>query len=171
MKRLLIALALLLLCALPYFGQTAQKELTNDWKESAKQLIAMAEAMPAEKYGFKPTPEVRSFGEQVKHVAGGILLLINSAQGKHDLAIEQTYAKRQTKDEIMAGLREAFDQGQAAINKLTEKSRAEIIDSPFVGKMSRANIFNHTLMHNGEHYGQMVVYLRLNGIVPPASRR
>ena len=126
--------------------------------------------MPADKYDFKPTKEVRSFGEQVKHVAGGILLLINSAQGKHDIKIEQTYANRQTKDEIVAALRDAFDQGAAAINKLTERSRAEIVDSPFVGKMSRANIFTHTLIHNGEHYGQMVVYLRLNGIVPPASR-
>ncbi len=170
MKILLLALTLLF-CAAPGFKQTAQKELLDDWKESAKQLIDIAEAMPADKYDFKPTKEVRSFGEQVKHVAGGILLLSNSAQGKHDLKLEQTYDSRQTKDEIVAALREAFDQGAAAINKLTEKSRAEIVDSPFVGKMSRANIFTHTLIHNGEHYGQMVVYLRLNGIVPPASRR
>jgi uncharacterized damage-inducible protein DinB len=170
MKPLLIATALLVICAAPCFEQTRQQELLNDWQESAKQLIEIAEAMPADKYDFKPTKEVRSFGEQVKHVAGGILLLINSANGKHDIALEETYAQRHTKDEIVAALREAFNQGTAAIGKLTDKSGTEIVDSPFVGKMTRANIFVHTLIHNGEHYGQMVVYLRLNGIVPPASR-
>jgi uncharacterized damage-inducible protein DinB len=171
MKALLTVIALLCLCAAPGFGQTIQTELLNDWKAHAKQLIETAEAMPADKYDYKPSKEVYSFGEQVKHIAGTMVLLLGWVNGKDTPAGEDSFAALKTKEEILAALRQTFADGEATIGKLTEKSGAEVIDARFFGKTSRHNVIINPLLHNNAHYGQMVVYLRLNGIVPPASRR
>src|ERR687883_44313 len=99
MKFLLITL-LLLACAAPCFGQVPQKDLLTDWRSSAKLLVEIAEAMPADKYDYRPTKEVRSFGEQVAHVAGTMVLLLGWVNGKDTPEGEDSFAKLKTKDEI-----------------------------------------------------------------------
>ncbi len=136
-----------------------------------KEFVDAAEAMPEDKYDFAPTTGefkgVRSFGSQVKHVAeanyyffGGDAFTEASDKTKSD-AIE----KLTSKADIVAALKESFKLAHALVDGTTA-------DNAFVTTThgTRAGMTSFGLAHMMDHYGQLVVYLRMNGIVPPASR-
>jgi uncharacterized damage-inducible protein DinB len=140
-----------------------------DWDRTAALLIGIAEAMPEDKYSFKSTPAQRSFGEHVLHIAqvDGFLLGTLGAKAPRP-AINM---KATTKADIIAALRQSFDWGKAVIAEFNDAQLVERVKGPpFLGATaSRAKIFYYSLQHTQDTYGQMVVYLRLNGLVPPAS--
>ncbi len=182
MKTLLVAAVLLLpASALAQQPQkpivpTVPDSLTYVWNMVERDFTALADAMPEDKWNFKPSQgqfaNVRSFGEQVKHVACG-----NEAWAKK-LRAEKPPDRcdlggpnpARTKAEIMAYLRASF----AMLDREIAATRAEnllapVPPHPYAGT-NRLEVINAALWHASDHYGQLVVYLRMNGIVPPASR-
>jgi uncharacterized damage-inducible protein DinB len=135
-----------------------------------KEFVDAAEAMPEEKYGFVPTggefKDVRSFGSQVAHVAeANAFFFHDPAQPRVDT--RAYYEKLKTKAEIIKALKDSFAMAHAYVDALTP---ANAFLTPSMG-LTRVGITSLGLAHVMDHYGQMVVYLRLNGIVPPASRK
>jgi uncharacterized damage-inducible protein DinB len=148
----------------PYFAMLAQS------------FVGLADAMPAEKYGFKPTTgefkDVRTFGEQVKHVACSNSGFFNDIEKKTPPAdcAAGGPSPAKTKAELMAYLRESFDYAQRVLRTMTTANALEPVSGPYGGKSTRIGIATLAVWHGSDHYGQLVVYLRMNGIVPPASR-
>lgn len=130
-------------------------------------IVASAEKMPEENYGYKPVDTVRSYGQLVGHVADAQYLFCSAIRGEKapDLKIEQS---KTTKTDLVASLKDAFTYCDKAYDGMSDASGAEIIkffgsDAPKLGVL----YFNN--MHNAEHYGNLVTYLRMKNIVPPSS--
>jgi uncharacterized damage-inducible protein DinB len=140
-----------------------------------KQLVPAADAMPEDKYSFVPTngefEGVRTFAEQIKHLAASNFILASAVlgekppHGEHD---ESAPDSLKTKAEIMKYLKESFVQLHRAAALINEKNETETIKS--MRNRTRPGLVVDALVHSSDHYGQMVEYLRMNGIVPPASR-
>lgn len=142
------------------------------------EFVPAAEAMPEDKYGFAPTggefKGVRTFGQQIKHVAAvnyelGAALL--EQKPPVDIGEESGPASITSKADILKFLKESFEYVHKAIATINEKNLVETVRSPFgEGSVSRLGLATSVAAHGFDHYGQMVEYLRMNGIVPPASR-
>jgi uncharacterized damage-inducible protein DinB len=145
-------------------------ELLRDWIEMKRTLIALAEAMPEERFSYKPTPEQRDFAQQVLHVATANVINLNFLRGKAAApAIDRTATAKAAAIKAMA---DSFDYGEALLREQTDQSMFETVQTnQFLGPSSRARVVYFLLGHSWDIYGQMVVYLRLNGRVPPASQR
>ena len=142
-----------------------------------KQFVSLADAMPADKFDFKPTTgafaDVRTFGEQVKHVACANFGFFNEIEKKEPPVGCGTGgpSPARTKEELMVYLRESFTYGKRVMQTLTPENALEPAGGPYGGKSTRLGLTTLAVWHASDHYGQLVVYLRLNGIVPPASQR
>jgi hypothetical protein len=147
------------------------RDLVNDWQMQKDAMTKIADAMPEGKFGYKSTPAQRSYGEQVMHAALINVELLKLLGGKA-AAPMFTADSVKTKADILKALGESFDYGTALLKEQTEQTIGQSIpDSPsWLGPATRARIVWTLLAHSMDVYGQMVVYLRLNGIVPPASR-
>ncbi len=146
------------------------QELLKDWMEMKSMMMKLANEMPEDKYSFKATPAERDFGQQVLHVAGGNLINLNFLRGKATPPAFNRQAK--SKAEIMKAMADSFDYGTALIKEQTDQSLMEMVETnKYLGPSSRARVIYFLLGHCWDIYGQMVVYLRLNGGVPPASQR
>jgi uncharacterized damage-inducible protein DinB len=150
-------------------------EVENDWSRNNVLIYGLADAMPAEKYGYKPTPAQQSFGERVLHVAQINLLLLQALGAKTPApAIEMNGT---SKAASMSALQRVGEYGVAVIKEFGEQGLLARIDSPaimgwFMGpKMSRQRAIYFLMTHSQDTYGQLVVYARLNGVTPPASRQ
>lgn len=143
-------------------------DLAVDWERNARTLIGIAEAMPEDKYSFKSTPAQRSFGEHVLHIVQVDGFLLGTLGAK--TARPPINAKATTKADIVAALRQSFEWGTALVKEFNDAQLVERVNGPpFLGSSSRARILYYSIQHTQDTYGQMVVYLRLNGLVPPAS--
>lgn len=146
------------------------QELLKDWLQMKDMLMKLANEIPEDKYSFKATPAERDFGQQVLHVAGGNLINLNFLHGKATPPVINRQAK--SKAEIMKAMADSFDYGTALIKEQTDQSMLEVVQTnQYLGPSSRARVIYFLLGHGWDIYGQMVVYLRLNGGVPPASQR
>jgi uncharacterized damage-inducible protein DinB len=145
------------------------KETAASFQRAATEILDVAEAMPAEKYGYKPTPEVSSFGEQLAHIAGIVQRFVDTAKGtKTDAAHHGTMAK----PEIIALLKKTFQSAQEMITPVTDAQLLEPVKFPFGDRtVTRATFWQGPLYQIRNHHGQLVVYLRMNGIVPPTTAR
>jgi uncharacterized damage-inducible protein DinB len=130
-------------------------------------LLGSAEKMPEENYSFKPTDAVRSFGQVVGHVADAQYLFCSAALGEKNPApkVEQT---KTSKAELIAALKDAFAYCDKAYDGMTDASATETVKL-FGGDMPKPIVLTVNDMHVSEHYGNLVVYLRLKNIVPPSS--
>ncbi len=166
--RLSLLAVMLIAAASPALAQaTIHGDLTKDWAGQKTLLVALANAMPEDKYGFKPTPAQRSFGEHVLHIAQVNMMLAKALGGKTpEPAVN---LKATTKAEMIKAMSDAFDYGAALIAEFNNTSIQETVQAPFMGPSTRARIMFFLNGHTQDTYGQMVVYLRLNGITPPAS--
>jgi uncharacterized damage-inducible protein DinB len=145
------------------------KELAATFQRAANEILDVAEAMPAEKYGYKPTADIASFGDQLVHVAGVTQRFIDTAKGTKT---EAGPHGSMTKPEVVALLKKTFQGAQEMIGPLTDAQLAEPVKFPFGDRtVTRATFWQGPLFQIRNHYGQLVVYLRMNGIVPPASVR
>jgi uncharacterized damage-inducible protein DinB len=145
------------------------KELAASFQRAATEILDVAEVMPAEKYAFKPTPEISSFGDQLVHVAGITQRFIDTANGtKTDAAHHGAMAK----PEIIGLLKKTFQGAQEMITPLTDAQLLEPVKFPFGDRtVTRATFWQGPLYQIRNHHGQLVVYLRMNGIVPPTTAR
>jgi hypothetical protein len=147
-------------------------------KSAESEIVGLAEAMPAGKYNFAPTAGefkgVRTFGEQVKHLAAVVYLVAAASQGEKppvDTNGEKGPASAVSKEQIVQFLKGSFAYAHKAALALTAANEMDSVQSPFgEGKVTRVGILNVATWHSFDHYGQMVVYARMNGVVPPASR-
>jgi hypothetical protein len=141
-------------------------------------FIPAVEAMPEDKFGFAPSngefKGVRTFAQQVKHVAAvnyelGAALL--SEKPPVEIGDETGPASITSKADILKYLKDSFAYTHKAIDTINEKNMIETVKSPFgEGMVTRLSLATTVAWHGFDHYGQMVEYLRMNGIVPPASR-
>ena len=150
---------------------TLAGDVQADWAAQKELFVNAADAMPADKFGYKSTPAQRSYAEQVMHVveANGFILGTLGAKTPAP-AINM---KATTKSEVMAAVRQSFDYGDAVVKEFTDQQwNARVAPPPFMGpSASRLRLVYQSMQHTQDTYGQMVVYLRLNDVVPPASRR
>lgn len=148
------------------------KEVLNSWNNIGRKLVTMAEDWPEEKYDYRPTPEVRTFAEQLLHVVGSSYLFIDTARGKEMGPEDLSREKFRTKAEIVAVLKKSVEEGAALIQAAGDEGMSKPIKFPFGGgQRSQYGFWMAQVEHAGEHYGNLVVYYRLNGVVPPDSRR
>jgi uncharacterized damage-inducible protein DinB len=141
-----------------------------------KSFVGLADAMPADKYAFKPTngefKGVRTFGEQVKHVACANVAFFNEIEKKAppDGCETGGPSPAKTKAELMAYLRDSFTYAGRVMRTMTPANALEPAGGPYGGESTRLGLATLAIWHASDHYGQLVVYLRMNGIVPPASQ-
>ena len=149
---------------------TLNRELLKDWTELKDTMMRIADAMPEDKYPYKSTPPQRDYGQQILHVAGANVLYVRFLGGKAAAPTIDRNVK--TKKDILKALADSFDYGTAIIKEQTDQSMLDTVQTnQFLGSASRARVIYFLLGHTWDIYGQMAVYLRLNGFVPPASQR
>ncbi len=146
------------------------KVVLDSWNEIGRKLTAMAEDFPEDKYDFKPTPAQRTFAEQLLHAAGSCYYFTNTVTGQKLPAGDPKREQYKSKADVVAFVKKAFADGAAAIQAKGEKGMTTEVEY-FPGQKSRVlDIAYGIIEHSGEHYGQLVVYYRLEGLVPPESR-
>jgi uncharacterized damage-inducible protein DinB len=130
-------------------------------------LLRSAQKMPEENYNFKPTDTVRSYGQILGHVADAQYLFCSIALGEKnpDLKIEQT---KTSKADLIAALNSAFAYCDKAYDGMTDASATQMVKL-FGNDTPRLDALTVNSMHNMEHYGNLVTYMRLKNIVPPSS--
>jgi len=155
---------------------TVAKVLSQSVSGVEGEIVPAAEAMPEDKFNFAPSngefKGVRTFGQQIKHVAAVNFLVGASLLGeKPREGGEIGPDSIKTKAEIVNYLKESFAYVHKAIDLTTDKNVLESVKSPFgEGTFTRLRLATIIVGHCFDHYGQMVEYLRMNGIIPPASR-
>ena len=177
MKKMKLSVSLMLfsLLAVRLVAQTPslQANLLADWTSQKDTLMKLANAMPEEKYGYKPTMPQRNYGEQVLHIAEANVNQMGRLAPK---AVAPTINMKVTsKAEILKALEVSFDYGTAALKEQTDSTMVQAAETTrfdrFMGASTRARVVAFIMGHTWDIYGQMVVYVRLNGITPPASQR
>lgn len=139
-------------------------ELSAAYKSVKNNLLKSAEKMPEENYGFKPSPEMRSFAEVLEHVVAAQTHTCGAVVG--DQSMGNTAAT--TKAEVLTGLNAAFAECDKAYDSLTDANAAEMIKTPR-GERSRLGALAGNIAHDNEQYGTLSVYMRLKGVIPPSS--
>lgn len=158
---------------------TVAQQLDQQLSGVEKEFVGAADAMPEGKYDFAPTQGefkgVRTFAQQVRHVAAVNYIIFSDMLGEKppaNLGGEDGPKNMTSKAEIMKFLRASFALGHRAYAAITSQNEVAPIHNPFGGKQpsTRLGLATLTVGHCFDHYGQMVEYLRDNGIIPPASR-
>jgi uncharacterized damage-inducible protein DinB len=145
------------------------KELAATYQRAITEILDVAEVMPAEKYGYKPTPEISTFGDQLVHVAGIVQRFVDSAKGTKT---EAAHHGAMAKPEVISLLKKTFQSAQEMVTPLTDAQLMEPMKFPFGDRtVTRATFWQGPLYQIRNHHGQLVVYLRMNGIVPPTTAR
>jgi uncharacterized damage-inducible protein DinB len=178
MKNHLIALTVLTAFAVPALAQepakpapppiTASGGLKNLYTNSRNWILRAAEVMPEEHYAFKPTPEVRSFGELLGHIANAQYSFCAAPRKTASPNTDNIEKTATTKAALTAALKDAFAFCDPAYESLADAQMTEMVKS---GQREAAIGYGLTfnVAHNFEHYGNIVTYMRLKGLVPPSS--
>jgi uncharacterized damage-inducible protein DinB len=147
------------------------------------EMMSAVKAMPADKFGFAPSAAifvpgqttefatVRTFAQQATHVAEANYFFYGIVSGLKPDIDPQAILKLTKKEDVAAALAGSFAYAHKAIATLTPANAFEVIQSPEPGFQTRATLAAFGIAHAFDHYGQMVEYLRMNGIVPPASAK
>jgi uncharacterized damage-inducible protein DinB len=145
--------------------------LLDSWNDVGRKLIAMAEDFPADKYDFKPNPVQRSFSEQLLHAAGGNYFFINPVKGLPMPTGDPKRSDFKDKAAVVEYVKTSFADGAALIKSKGDSGLRDLYVDPFANQQTRfSDLAWGTIEHSGEHYGQLVVYYRVAGLVPPESR-
>jgi uncharacterized damage-inducible protein DinB len=128
-----------------------------------------ADKMPEEHYGFQPTPEVRTFGQLIGHIADAQNRMCASALGEQPPqgSVEKT---KTTKADLQAAVKESFAYCDKAFDAVTDANAAEMVPF-FRGERPNLGVLSFLVAHSYEHYGNLVTYMRIKGLVPPSSER
>jgi len=157
------ALALMALSVASAQGQqqspTPIQSISRNFDSINQRVLEMAQDFPADKYDFRPTKEVRSFGEVIVHVISGNVYAAKAGRGERVNWDELNPKDFKDKAEIVAALQKSIADADATLKNTPEERFTKTL-RPWID----------VIEHNAEHYGQLVVYYRVNGMVPPASR-
>ena len=142
------------------------------WNDIGRKLVAMAEDLPENKYDYKPHPDSRTFVAQLLHVSASMYYFTDVAQGqKVRYGDDPSRDQLKTKAQIVAFVKKSVEDGANLIKAKGDAGMAAVIRYPGTNEQQRlSEIAYSTIEHSGEHYGQLVVYYRINGMVPPESR-
>ena len=145
--------------------------LLDNWNDIGRKLIAMAEDFPEDKYDFKPSPTQRSFAEQLLHGAGANYYFINPVKGVKLPSGDPKRADYKTKAAVVEYVKQSFADGAALIKSKGDGGLNDLWVNPFGNQQTRFSEGAWGFIeHAGEHYGQLAVYYRVAGLVPPESR-
>ena len=145
--------------------------LRSSWEGARKNIVESARVMDEANYTFKPVETVRTFGQILGHVAGANYVFCSAAKGEKTPHAEDAFEKLPSKAEIVKVLADSVAYCDSAIAAMDDRMLAESIEMPYnMGKASRASAILVNIGHNNEHYGNLVTYFRIKGIVPPSSR-
>ena len=139
----------------------------KDWEDLKTAMMEFGDAMPAENFDYKPKEELRNFGEQLMHVASAHLFYMGNLDTD---AARPDFGEPVEKADVLQALSDSFDFGTEILSGQTDASLREMVDGGYLGESNRARIAYMAMIHTRQEYGVMTVYLRLNDIVPPASR-
>ena len=142
------------------------------WDGAKRNLTRSAELMPESDYGFRPVDTVRTFGQILAHVAGANYVFCSAAKGEKSPHAEAAFEKTATtRPQIIKALNDSIAYCDGAFAALDDKQAGEIVDLPFgMGKGARALPLMLNTGHLQEHYGNLVTYFRVKGMVPPSSQ-
>ena len=148
------------------------KVVLDSWNDIGRKLIAMAEDFPEDKYDYKPNPAQRTFAEQLLHAAGANYYFTNPVMGVKGPVDENPKRDHyKTKADVVAFVKKSFADGAAAIKAKGDQGMNDLVVDPFANQYVRVYDMAYGFIeHSGEHYGQLVVYYRAAGLVPPESR-
>lgn len=159
--------------------QTIAASVGDALRFTESEFLSVAEAMPADKYSYIPSAPggdfkgARSFAEQVKHVACANYAFFNEIEGKTppEHCEKGGPSPAKTKAELLQYLRDSFEYADKVLVTVNEKNALDRVDGPYAAPNSKLGIATVAVWHVADHYGQLVYYLRLNGIVPPATQQ
>ena len=154
-------------------GNPIATALQQSWDSAKRNMTQSAEVMPEANYSFKPVDSVRTFGQILAHVAGANYVFCSAAKAEKSPHAEDEFEKKATtRAAIIDALAASIKYCDGAYSAATDAQLAVAIDMPFgMGKGSRAAALMGNVGHLNEHYGNLVTYFRIKGIVPPSSRR
>ena len=158
----------------PASAVSPSEEMVRLWKEIHRKLIAMAEDFPEEKLDFRGQKEQRTFAENLLHVAGEDYRMISAIKGEqvgwHGSG-DPARADFKTREDIVRLLKQATADGEKVITQQGDEGLSREIKYPYGNRMVHASYgWSDIIEHAGEHYGQLVVYYRINQLIPPESR-
>ncbi len=165
-----LSLLLCLVFAVSGFAQsTPAGDLKAMWNNLSNNVVRAAEKMPEEHYAFKPAPEVRSFGQILGHIADAQYMFCGSAKGekREPVQVEKT---KTSKADLTAALKESVAYCDAVYSNLPDAKAAETIKM-FGRERTRLGALMMNASQTMEHYGNLVTYMRIKGLVPPSSER
>ncbi|MGH9314146.1 MAG: DinB family protein [Vicinamibacterales bacterium] len=147
------------------------REVLVFWNDLGRKLVEMAEDFPEERYGYRPTPEARGFAEILHHVAEENYVYLQTARGERVDRDALSRRKLGTRTELTGFLKESFDQGGALVANTTDAQMLEQVTTPYGKRLTRMAFWLELVQHAAEHYGNLVTYYRLTGMIPPETRR
>ena len=176
-KRLFIGLSAVAVFAVAALAQDAAAPPANPISASERGIyqiisgyvVAAAQKMPAENYSFKPTPDIRSFGQLVGHVADSEYGFCAEASGE-SIPVTGIEKSKVTKDDLVTALKGAVAYCSKAYAAMTDAEGAKMTKMMNFN-VAKLSILSLNIAHTDEHYGNMVTYMRLKGIVPPSSEK
>ena len=169
MKKIALA-ALVLALGVPHSAsaQSVTSSLLGLFEVTRGNIMASAQMLDEELYAFRPTDEVRSMGELFAHIANAQYLFCSSAAGESSPATENFEETRTTKASIIEALEMGFGYCERVFSEMTDEKGAGAVTF-FGGPNTAHGVLAFNSAHNYEHYGNLVTYMRLNGITPPSS--
>jgi hypothetical protein len=165
--------------------ETPGKAVMREFADQEYEVRSAAEAMPADKWGYRPAQglfkkdkpafgpaEVRTFAEQAKHIACSNFAFAAELDGATppEACDKGGPSPAKTRAELLVYLRDSFAALKQSLSAITAKNMYDPIEGPYGGPNTRLGLAEVCIWHAADHYGQMIIYLRLNGIVPPTSR-
>jgi uncharacterized damage-inducible protein DinB len=158
----------------PKASQIPSQELLNEWYYVFGKVIAMARDFPQDKYDFKAQKDERTFGQNLIHIASAEYEMMSAITGTSmwPFGNEDSLKKKYTsKEDIVKFLIQAADDGVKLIKEQGDSGLTKEVKYPWGNSMIHAStLWYFMLEHTGEHFGQLVVYYRINGMIPPESR-
>ena len=154
-------------------GNAISGAIRQSWDGAKRDIRESGEQMPEADYAFKPVDTVRTFGELLAHIAGANYVFCSAAKGEKSPFSEEHFEKTtKTKAQIVKAVADSIAYCDGAYTGLTDARAAETIAMPFgMGQQPRAAALIGNTGHLQEHYGNLVTYFRIKGMVPPSSSR
>lgn len=171
MTRPTFALLCLMLPSSAFAQNPISDAIRDGWDGASRNITRATQAMPDAKFNFKPVDTVRTYAQIVAHVAGANYIFCAAARGEKSPYAEDHFEKSATtKAAVAKALADSIAYCDAAYKALDDRRAAEMVAAAFGnGKSARAAALIGNTGHVQEHYGNLVTYLRINGIVPPSS--
>jgi len=155
----------------PKPAPSPSQALLESWNDIGRKLIAIAEDLPEDKYDYKPHPDSRTFVGNLLHASASMYFFTDTAVGKKArYGDDPKRDELKTKAQVVAFVKQCVKDGADLIKAKGDKGINEEIEDGGPTKTRIGDLANGLIEHSGEHYGQLAVYYRINGLVPPESR-